>query len=59
VLRAEIAGNVITVYKNGVLVATGPPDSTWTGGQPGIGFWPVDASTPGSYGWKGFTAGVV
>lgn len=57
VLRAEIAGDVITVYRNGVLVATGPSDPMWTNGQPGIGFWPTNGSTPASYGWKHYSAG--
>ncbi|HKQ25234.1 MAG TPA: hypothetical protein VJT81_12400 [Burkholderiales bacterium] len=57
VLRAEIVGNVITVYKNGALVATGPTDTTWTDGQPGIGFWPIRGATLQSYGWKNFQAG--
>lgn len=57
VLRAEIDGNLIMVYKNGSLVGTSPPNSTWTDGQPGLGFWPVDSSTPASYGWSRFEAG--
>ena len=57
VLRAVITGNLIMVYKNGALVGTSPPNSTWQDGQPGIGFWPVDSSTPASYGWKRFEAG--
>ncbi len=57
VLRAEISGSIIKVYRNGSLVATGPSDSTWADGQPGIGFWPVDSSTPQNYGWKTFEAG--
>lgn len=57
VLRAEITGNIIMVYKNGLLVGTSPPNSTWKDGQPGLGFWPVDSSTPASYGWKHFEAG--
>jgi hypothetical protein len=57
VLRAVISGNLIMVYKNGMLVGTSPPDSTWQDGQPGIGFWPVDSSTPSSYGWRRFEAG--
>ncbi len=59
VLRAEITGNLITVYKNGLMVGASPPNSTWTEGQPGIGFWPVDSSTPASYGWKHYEAGSV
>jgi hypothetical protein len=57
VLRAEIIGGVIRVYKNGSLVVTGPSNSTWTDGQPGIGFWPLPGTTLASYGWKNFQAG--
>jgi hypothetical protein len=57
VLRAEIIGNTITVYKNGTLVFTGPSNSTWKDGQPGIGFWPKAGATLASYGWKKFEAG--
>ena len=56
VLRAEMVGNVIKVYKNGALVAI-TSDSTYTDGQPGIGFWPVDGATPQNFGWKNYTAG--
>jgi hypothetical protein len=56
VLRAEIIGNVIRVYRNGSLVVTAS-DSTYTSGQPGIGFWPTAGSTLENYGWKSFTAG--
>ena len=57
VLRAEMTGNLIMVYKNGLLVGTSPPNSTWKVGQPGLGFWPVDSSTPANYGWTRFEAG--
>jgi hypothetical protein len=57
VLRAEIIAGVIKVYKNGELRVTTPPDTTWTSGQPGIGFWPVDGATKENYGWRSFTAG--
>ena len=57
VLRAEIIGSVIKVYKNGVLVMTGPTNTTWTDGQPGMGFWPVDSATPQNLGWKSYQAG--
>jgi len=59
VLRAEISGGVIKVYRNGSLLATGPANTTWTDGQPGVGFWPTDRGgvTPANYGWKNFTAG--
>jgi len=56
VLRAEITGNTITVYKNGSLVAT-VSDSTYATGQPGMGFWPVDGATPQNLGWKSYRAG--
>lgn len=57
VLRAEIVGSVIRVYKNGSLVVTAPSDTTWTSGQPGIGFWPLAGATLASFGWKTFSAG--
>ena len=57
VLCAEIVDRVIKVYKNGSLVFTGPPNSTWTDGEPGMGFWPTAGATPQSYGWKAFEAG--
>ena len=58
VLRAEIrSDNRVRVFKNGVLVLTGPVDSTFASGQPGIGFWPTPGSTLSSYGWKSFQAG--
>jgi hypothetical protein len=37
VLRAEITGDTIRVYKNGSLVAS-VSDSTYATGQPGMGF---------------------
>ncbi len=57
VLRAEISGDTIKVFKNGQWVGSGPPNPTWRDGQPGLGFWPVDSSTPSSYGWKRYEAG--
>ena len=57
VLRAEIVGGLIRVYKNGALVITSPADATWSSGQPGIGFWPKVGATLKSYGWKSFQAG--
>jgi hypothetical protein len=56
VLRAEIIGTVIKVYKNGSLVLTAS-DSMWTDGQPGMGFWPTAGATLASYGWKNYQAG--
>ncbi len=61
VLRAQIVGNVITVYKNGVQVfqvdITAVSGSVWTSGQPGIGFFPRVGATLASYGWSDFGAG--
>jgi hypothetical protein len=57
VLRAEIIGSVIRVFKNGTLVMTGPSDTMWANGQPGIGFWPKPGATLQNYGWKTFSAG--
>jgi hypothetical protein len=58
VLRAEISSdNRVRVFKNGVLALTGPVDTTFTTGQPGIGFWPTPGSTLSSYGWKSYQAG--
>jgi chitodextrinase len=57
VLRAEIINGVVRVYRNGTLVATGPPDNTWIDGQPGIGFWPKPGAIPENYGWRRFEAG--
>jgi len=56
VLRAEIIGSTITVYKNGTRVATAS-DSTYGSGQPGMGFWPVDGATPQNLGLKSYQAG--
>lgn len=56
VLRAEITGSTIRVYRNGAQVATAT-DGTYSAGQPGIGFWPVDGAIPESYGWQDFSAG--
>ncbi len=57
-LRAEIAGNVITVLRNGQAVITAvDPDARWKDGQPGMGFWPTPGSDLKAYGWKEFRAG--
>ncbi len=60
VFRAEIFGSMITVRKNGttVLVQDVSASGTlWSTGQPGVGFWPVDSSSPDKLGWKSFQAG--
>jgi hypothetical protein len=48
---------VIRVYKNGTLIRTAPADTTFTSGQPGMGFWPNTGATPANYGWRAFEAG--
>ncbi len=55
-LRAEINGSVIRVYRNGTLIGSAS-DSTWANGQPGIGFWPKPGATPSAYGWSSYEAG--
>jgi hypothetical protein len=63
VLRAEITGNNVFVYRNGSLVSGWPQaitsqgGTTWSAGQPGMGFWPVDGATPANLGWKTYQAG--
>lgn len=62
VLRAEISGNIIKVFRNGTQVGpnidVGSVGGTvWSTGQPGMGFWPVDGAIPGNYGWKSYQAG--
>lgn len=61
VLRAEISGNIIKVFRNGTQVGPNIDVSSvgnvWSSGQPGIGFWPVDGAIPGNYGWKSYQAG--
>jgi hypothetical protein len=32
-------------------------DSTWTDGQPGIGFWPKPGTTIPAFAWRNFAAG--
>jgi hypothetical protein len=58
IIKAEIIGTSINVYKNGSLfvgpVATG---GTFTEGQPGVGFWPADNAQHDNMGWKDYTAG--
>ncbi len=55
-VKATIVGNVITAYLNGVVVGTAT-DSTYTTGNPGIGFnlETGDASCVGTNGDYGFT----
>ena len=49
ILKARFLGNVITVFQNGLAIAT-LTDTTWpTGGGPGFGFFPRTGATPSSY----------
>ena len=61
VLRAEISGNIVKVYKNSVLKATvditSKGGTVWSTGKPGMGFWPVDGAILDKFGWKNFQAG--
>ena len=61
ILRAEITGNIIKVYRNGSPVAsvdvTSHGGTVWTDGQPGMGFWPVNNASIEKYGWKSYEAG--
>jgi hypothetical protein len=45
VVSAQIAGHVITTFVNGVQIASAT-DSTWTDGNPGMGFWRGAPSGP-------------
>jgi hypothetical protein len=57
-IRAEIGSdNRVRVFRNGVLALTGPVNTSFASGQPGIGFWPTPGATLASYGWKSFQAG--
>jgi chitodextrinase len=57
VMKAQIAGSLITVYLNGVLVGS-HSDSTWATGDPGIGFYSDDPSGAQNsrFGFTSFTA---
>lgn len=67
VLLAEFVGTNATVKINGSLFTVadltkesgGTTLTTWSTGQPGIGFWPVHGTgqDPAKYCWKSFTAG--
>ena len=52
VVKAMIVGNVITAFKNGVLLAQ-VTDKTYSTGNPGMGF---NEGTNGDYGFTSFTA---
>ena len=52
IVKATIVGNVINVYKNGVLINTAT-DNTYTTGNPGIGFYGQQST---DFGFTSFTA---
>lgn len=57
VLKATIVGSLITVYVDGVSVLTWS-DSTWTTGQPGMGFGPYPGVVVlNTFGWSAYSAG--
>ena len=53
VVKATVAGNVISAYKNGVLMGQAT-DNTFASGNPGMGF--NEQSYNGDYGYSSFTA---
>ena len=56
VVKASMIGNVITAHINGVQVLKAT-DNTYTGGNPGIGFYLEGASdVNGDFGFTSFTA---
>jgi hypothetical protein len=54
-IKATIAGNVITVFKNGVQVNTAT-DSTYAAGNPGMGFYLRGSAANSDYGLANFSA---
>lgn len=55
VLKATIVGSTITVYKNGTQILQGT-DSTYTSGNPGIGFYDNGDLNWNFFGFSNFTA---
>ena len=55
IFTANIVGNVITVYFNGVQVLQAT-DSTYATGNPGMGFFVRDPALPADFGFSSFTA---
>ena len=58
VIRAEIVGDVITVFQNGAQVMSAT-DSTWSNGNPGMGLFirPGQGATPINYCYADYRAG--
>lgn len=60
VFRVEIIGNLLSAYRNTVLLHTSDITSigtTYSTGQPGVGTWPADGGQHDNAGWKSFRAG--
>lgn len=55
VVACQIEGDAITAYYNGTSLQT-THDVTWTDGDPGVGFWKSQASTPGDLGFTSYSA---
>jgi hypothetical protein len=56
VVKAQIVGNVITIFFNGNQINQAI-DSTWTTGQPGMAFWKGSSSGPNTaLGFSSYTA---
>lgn len=55
VVKATIAGNLIRMYVNGTLVVQAS-DSTWSDGQPGIGFFRRTQGASSDLGFTSFSA---
>lgn len=58
VITATIVGNLISAYRNGILIATAT-DSTYTTGRPGLGHYLHNITQPGDptlYGYTSYTA---
>ena len=50
------AAGVITLKQNNIVLGT-VTDTTWTSGQCGVGFWPVDGAVKTSMGWSAWSCG--
>ena len=57
VIKTEIIGTTINVYRNGTLFTSVGSGGTWTEGQPGMGSWPADGGQHDNMGWKDYASG--
>jgi hypothetical protein len=55
VVGAQISGNTISVDVNGTVKGT-VSDTTWSSGQPGLGYWARSGATLSSFGSRNFRA---